>query len=236
MTTNNVFKKYDNDFYLSDNNSNHFKKNNNNVYVPPARRCQTQNIESHLQLQSFEIKKNNHFISSLKKASSRPLYRVTEEKLRSYDIFPELNNNTNTSVKAEWNIKKSEETNNTNDFNENNDSNKLHVPEGWLLLSDLNKGKTISQIEKEKEERYYDQLLEQYYVDMRYLMKERNAIKKKLYISCGEYFGHDSIILRDIPLKLDFMNESDEEVEHCSSDSEDNNSVQEVEYDYEERY
>jgi hypothetical protein len=264
MNSDNIFKKYINSSEKStiQNKDDIDKKNSNSnrneqikAYVPPAKRIIKNNNKSENSNNQSKTTEN-YFKVSLKKnivKDKRPLYKVTSEKLESLEIFPELSEqsqNKNTIQKAEWLIKKNdqdkteepnlnEELDSIQTTNENTDTDKLHVPEGWLLLSELNKGKSISQIEKEREERKNQQILEQYYVDLNYLMKERDAIKRKLYITCGEYFGHDSIILRDLPLKLDFMNESDNENENSSiSDSEgdNNNSENEVEYDYEERY
>lgn len=236
MSSNNIFKKYNqSDISFKKSELSEYKSN---IYVPPAKR----NITNVSTSQKSNLFLNNSSKPILNyKIKSRPLYRVTEDKISSLDIFPELNKSEKVKEekkedKIQW-IKQDSISNKPVKCEKNNeevDNTKLYVPDGWLLLSDLNKGKTISQIEKEREERYYNKQLEQYYVDMRYLMKERDAIKRKLYISIGEYFGHDSVILRDMPLKLDFLNESDHEMEDSNTDSDENGSILDSEDDYDE--
>ena len=233
MSSNNIFKKYIGaDIVINKNTLSEFKSD---IYVPPSKR----NI-NHITVSS---EKSNIFINSLKESSikqknkSKPLYRVTEEKLQSFEVFPELiknHNNKKVEEVKQWVIKKENMNEESKEQEVTNDESKLYVPDGWLLLSDLNKGKTISQIEKERDERYYYKQLQQYYADMKYLMEERNAIKRKLYVSVGDYFGYDSIILRDLPLKLDFLNESDNELDDENSDNEDYKSNLESEDDYDE--
>lgn len=236
MSSNNIFKKYNqSDISFKKSELSEYKSN---IYVPPAKR----NITNVSTSQKSNLFLNNSIKPSLNyKIKSRPLYRVTEDKISSLEIFPELNKSEKVKEekkeeKIQW-IKQDSTSNKSVKCEKNNeevDNTKLYVPDGWLLLSDLNKGKTISQIEKEREERYYNKQLEQYYVDMRYLMKERDAIKRKLYISIGEYFGYDSVILRDMPLKLDFLNESDHEMEDSNTDSDENGSILDSEDDYDE--
>lgn len=246
MNSDNIFKKYIGNEIPDENKSNNISVEKNNIYVPPSKRIlQSENLNTNIFKESF--RKN----SLKQKLSSKPLYRVTEDKLKSLDVFPELNKknliiNGNTSLEKsvnndenqenkEW-IKKGLESNiKDNIENEEYDNSKLYIPEGWLLLSDLNKNKSISQIEKEREDRFNNQILAQYYANMQYLMKERNAIKRRLYITVGDYFGYDSVILRDIPLKLDFLNESDNDVDDNNSDTDEENHI-ENEYDEDERF
>ena len=244
----NIFKKYK-DYDLGSKEK--YNELKSDIYVPPAKR-NINKVTTVSQKNNIFIKSSNQNLLK-EKQKSRPLYRVTEEKLQSLEIFPELVSNSDKNKQNEeqknksWVTKKIEDiepviNNNNNNIKSNdyynnqtnNNNSELYVPEGWLLLSDLNKGKTLSQIERERDERSYNEQLEQYYANMRYLMKERNAIKKRLYISVGDYFGYDSIILRDLPLKLDFLNESDNELEENSVDSDGNSSSIESEDEYDE--
>lgn len=260
MNANNIFKKY------VDKNDNENSKNINmdtiniqkeeKLYIPPGKRINNQNI-----CKSINFNSNNKLFINKEKQSikSRPLYRVTSEKLESLEIFPNLNrnsnneNNINDKKETLWVIKKDEELNNyseehkkdnylsTDEHNNSvvdlNDSTKLYVPEGWLLLFELNKGLSISQIEKDRTEKKHKKDMEQFFVDMNYLLKERNAIRKRLYLTCGDYFSPDSIVLRDMPLKLDFLNESDNEIDinNSSTDGEETSSDNEIEYEENEK-
>jgi len=257
--TSNIFKKSKDCSLVNKETYNEYKSD---IYVPPSKRNINKVITTSQKGNIFINNVNQNLLKE--KQKSRPLYRVTDEKLQSLEIFPELNSNDlkyknkiqQPKENKLWFIKKTEENvvrdeiindvtsnsinneNNHNNYNNNDDNDdnnsKLYVPEGWLLLSEFNKGKSLSQLEKERDERIYYQQLEQYYANMRYLMKERNAIKKKLYIIVGEYFGYDSIILRDMPLKLDFLNESDNELEDNNTDSDINSSGGESENEYDE--
>jgi len=209
--------------------SNDLETVNNNRYVPPINKVVV--VNSNLKQSILK-----------EKYKTKPLYRVTSEKLQSLEVFPELttsNNNDNDNKEKIWVTKKCEDSdNNKNNYETEDDPNVLNVPDCWLLLSSLNKGKKYSELEKERNERFSNKILEQYYANMRYLMKERNAIKKKLYLTVGEHFGHDSVILRDIPLNLYFLNESDNENDTNTSETEEYNMVDNDEdyYDEDERF
>ena len=147
MTSNNIFKKTSqSDFSFKKSELSEYKSD---IYIPPAKRnitnvTTTSSERSNVFLNTSTS--NRHILNY--KTKSRPLYRVTEDKINSLELFPELNKSKNIEKgdhtseqqknedKKQWIKQEStvSEPVKCEKMDEKEDNSKLYVPDSWLLL------------------------------------------------------------------------------------------------------